>query len=296
MLAWHSLAAAPVDVLRDCAAKTPPELSGIKGLEEMCPQLEGALDGLGLEQILYDDWRERLNRDALQDLANLADGYGGSRPQDSPDLEALPRILDALAREQAPASPSWWEAFKAWLRTWFGSHSETLSRLDRWLESLGGSVTLSKVISYSSVALVLLAAAAVIVNELKAARRVRGARQKARVAAKLEVAADPAGVAGEPAALADRLSLTLRRLVDRLLQTRRLDSERSLTHRELVVRSVFDSDAQRAIFARVAHSAEAAMYGPANGSTEPLAAVIEEGCQLLAQLSAAPMPPVSGAP
>lgn len=294
MLACASLAAAPIDVLRDCAAQAPPELAGIKLLGERCPQLEGALAELGLEAILYDGWRERLNRDALQDLANLADGYAGSRPQHPPGLEALPGILKALAREQTPATASWWEAFKAWLRTWLGDHSESLSRFDRWLEGLG-SVTLSKVISYSMVALVLLAAAAVIVNEWRAAGRVRGERDAARAAAaRLHIAADAAATGPEPAALADRLAVLLRRLVERLMQTRRLDSERSLTHRELVTRSVFDSDTQREVFTRVARTAESVLYGPASGSPEQLAAVLEEGRSLLAQLSAAP-PPASGA-
>jgi hypothetical protein len=297
MLAGSCLAAAPIDVLRDCAAKAPPELSGIKPLAERCPQLEDALKALGLEETLYDGWREHLNRDGLQDLANLTDAYGATPPPDRPDLKALPAILQALSREQGANSPSWWEAFKAWLRTWLGSHSDSLSWLDRWLERLGGSLTLTKVISYSLVALVLLAAAAVIVNEFKAVGRVRAPRDASRAGARMP-AADPSAAGPEPAALADRLAALLRRLVERLVQTRRLESERSLTHRELVARSVFDIDAQRAVFARVARTAEAVLYGPSSGgpsggAPDQLAAVLEEGRGLLAQLSAPP--PASGA-
>jgi hypothetical protein len=61
-----------------------------------------------------------------------------------------------------------------------------------------------------------------------------------------------------------------------------------------VTRSVFDSDTQREVFTRVARTAESVLYGPASGSPEQLAAVLEEGRSLLAQLSAAP-PPASGA-
>jgi hypothetical protein len=298
MLVGSYVAAAPVEVLRDCAAKIAPELSGIKPLAERCPHLEDALKALGLEEILYDGWRERLNRDALQDLANLAEGYGAATPSNRPDVKALPGVLQALSREQSGNPPSWWEVFKAWLRSWLGSHSDSLSWLDRWLERLGGSITLSKVISYSLVALVLLAAAAVIINEFKAAGRVRGRRDAARAAARLTPATDPAAAGPVPAALADRLAELLRRLVERLVQTRRLESERSLTHRELVARSVFDSDAQRAAFERVARTAESVLYGPSGGdpsggASEQLAAVLEEGRRLLAQLSATP--PASGA-
>ncbi len=292
-LAWVCLAAAPLDVLRDCAAKLPPERVGIKSIAADCPQLEGALADLGLDQMLYDGWRARLNRDALKDLANLADGYGGSRPKNAPDIAALPGILDSMAREQTPTPKSWWDAFKAWLRSWLGRHADSLSWLDRWFEHLGESLTLTKVISYSLVTLVLLAAIAVIVNEFKVAGR-------ARRGADDPTGADPAAQGAQPMApvdsvadnLADKLAALLRRLVDRLMQTRRLDSERSLTHRELVARSVFDSDAQRAAFARVARTAESLLYGshhgPSRESPEVLNAVIEEGRSLLAQLSAPP--------
>jgi methylaspartate ammonia-lyase len=56
---------------------------------------------------------------------------------------------------------------------------------------------------------------------------------------------------------------------------------------------VFDSDAQRAAFERVARTAESVLYGPSGGASEQLAAVLEEGRRLLAQLSATP--PASGA-
>jgi hypothetical protein len=293
ILVWVSLAAAPLDVLRECAAKLPPERTGIKLLEVDCPQLEGALGDLGLNAMLYDGWREHLNRDALNDLANLADGYGGARPNNPPDIAALPGILDAMAREQTPTSKSWWDAFKAWLKGWLGQHADSLNWLDRWFERLGQSVTLTKVISYSLVTLVILAALAVIVNEFKAAGRARRAGHAASVAGGGDPAgADPAAQGAEPIAPADTLAALLRRLVDRLMQTRRLDSERSLTHRELVARSVFDSDAQRAVFARVARTAESLLYGsrlgPARGSPEQLNSVLEDGRTLLAELSAPP--------
>ncbi len=282
MLAGACLAAPPIEVLRGCAARASPELSGIKRLGAECPGLEGALEGLGLPEILYDGWRERLNRDALRDLANLTDDYGGSRPKDAPDVAALPGILQTLTRAQT-AQPSWRDAFKAWLRSW--------NWLDRWLDGINGSVTLTKLISYSLIALVLLAAAAVVVNEFKAAGAVRGARDGARAAARRAAAAAAAAVVPEPSTPADTLAALLGRLVERLMQTRRLDSERSLTHRELVARSVFDSDAQRTAFARVACSAESILYGPRSAAPPGLDAVLEEGRTLLAQLSApAPAP------
>jgi len=296
MLASACLAAAPIDVLRECAAKLPPERAGIKVLAADCPQLDAALADLGLDSMLYDGWREGLNRDALEDLANLVEGYRGAAPANPPDLAKLPEILDALAREQTPTPKSWWDAFKAWLRNWLGEHADSVKWLDRWLDHLGRSPSLTQVISYALVTLVLLAAIALILNEFKAAGRARRARHEAPGARSSGPAA-PADDSPDDRDdnLADNLAALLRRLVDRLMQTRRLDSERSLTHRELAARSVFDSDAQRAAFTRVARTAESVLYGPdqdpSRGSPEQLNSVLEEGRALLAQLSAPPRQP-----
>jgi hypothetical protein len=286
VLAWSWVAGAPIDVVRDCVAKSSPAISGIEDLSVVCPQLEGALRSLGLEQILYDGWQERLNRDALRDLANLAEGYGGSKPGDSPDVTALPGILKALEREQAPLPKSWWDAFRAWFKIWLSHHSETLTWLDRWLDRIGQSATLANVISYSLVALVLTAAVALIVNELKASGAIGRRRDRGSAARKLRHAAVSSGTEGlEPDALADRLADLLRNLVSRLIQTRRLTTERSLTHRELVARSIFDDDSQRAVFATVAGTAELILYGSYGAAPEDLNRVLNEGRALLAQLS-----------
>jgi hypothetical protein len=277
-------AAAPLDVLRDCAASAPSAISGLKDLTAACPQLQDALHSLGLEQILYDGWR--LNRDTLQDLAKLAEDYGGVRPAGAPDAAALPGILKTLAREQTPLPKSWWDVFRAWLRTWLTQHSDALSWLDRWLERIGQSMTMVNVITYSLVALVLAAAGAVIVNELKASgslrRGRRGTARAANESASAAVSSDSAPLAA--VGPADRLKALLRLLVGRLLQTRRLKTERSLTHRELVAQSIFDDESQRAVFARVAGGAEALLYGPRGAAPDQLDRVIQEGQTLLAQL------------
>jgi hypothetical protein len=286
VLAWSWVAGAPIDMVRDCAAKSSDATSGIKGLSAACPELEDALHSLGLEQMLYDGWQERLNRDALRDLANLAEGYGGAKPGDSPDVAALPGILKALEREQAPLSKSWWDVFRAWLKTWLSHHSETLTWLDRWLDRIGQSATLINVISYSLAALVLMAALAVVANELKASGTLRRRRRRTASAAReLKPADFPSADGLEPGALADRLAELLRMLVRRLVQTRRLKAERSLTHRELVARSVFDDESQRTVFAAVAGTAESILYGPYSAAPDQLKKVLHEGRALLAQLS-----------
>jgi hypothetical protein len=280
-----ALAAAPIDVVRDCAANASAQITGAEGLNAACPGLADALQTLGLDRMLYDGWRERLNRDALRDVAKLAADYGGSRPRARPNAAALPGILKGLARDQAPAPKSWWDAFRAWLKTWLEGHdADSLSWLDHWLESLRQSATILNAIVYSLIGLVLIAAAWVVVNELKAAGLMAG-RNRAAPIPRATAAGGVSAIADvEPIALSDRVIVLLRLLVNRLMQTGRLQAERSLTHRELVSRSAFDSESQRAAFAAVASAAESVLYGPHGAPPERLSSVLHEGQALLAQL------------
>jgi hypothetical protein len=277
-------AAAPIDVVRDCAAHAAPEVSGIKALSAACPQLQDALQALGITRIQYDGSQDRLTRDALQDLASLAHTYADPKPGKSPDLAALPGILKALAGEHPPLTKTWWDALRAWL----AQHSDSLDRLGAWLQRIGQSATLLHAITYSLVALVLMAAIFVIVNEVRAngARRRGAQRAPARVSNLAAGSED--SVQSEPVALADKLTALLRELVSRLVQTRRLNRERNLTHRELVAHSAFDSESQRAVFAAVAGTAESIVYGPRGATPEDLNTALAGGRALLAQISLPP--------
>ena len=279
--------AEPLDVLRDCAAHASAQISGVKDLEAACPGLEAAMQSLGLDRILYDGWRDRLNEDALRDVSKLAHVYGEPKPAVGPDVTALSGILKNLARDQAPAPKSWWDAFMAWLKSWLRSQdADSLSWLDRWLDRMRQSVTLLNAILYSLIGLVVIGAGWIVINELRAAGllgRKRG-RPAAMPSGRSAAAGGPANLDSEPAALADRIGALLRRLVNRLVQSGRLKSERSLTHRELVVQSAFDSEAQRAVFAEVAGSAESILYGTRGVPPERLSSVLRDGEILLAQL------------
>ncbi len=289
MLACARGFTAPLDDLRECAAHASPALAGIKSLATQCPRLNDSLAALGIPPMLYDGWQESLNRDALGDLVKLAETYGGSAPTAAPDIAALPGVLEALQGDRPPAPKSWWDAGIAWFKGWLSRHSDSFNRLDRWLDQIGRATTLFEWITYGLMALVLVAAFFVVANELKAAGALRRRRSAAKPASTRR---DPAVHAGEsagmePAALSRRLAELLRAIVSRLVQTGRLTAERSLTHRELVARSVFDSDSQRAVFAAVAGRAEAMLYGAQAGPLEDLDRTLREGSLLLAHIEEA---------
>ena len=278
--------AAPLDIIRDCAAKVPAELSGIKSLDAACPGLEAAIRARGLDRMLYDGWREQLRRNSLQDVSTLSGMYSEPKPAAGPDTAALPGILKSMAREQGPVAKSWWDAFKAWLNSWFQSHDpDSLSWLDRWLDRVRESASLLGVVLNSLIGLVVIFAGWVVFNELKAAGfMVRRRGGTAPVIFSATRPDDAVNLNLEPISLPERVAALLRLLVSRLMRTGRLRSERSLTHRELVTRSTFDSEAQRAVFAAVAGSAESILYGAHDASAEHLDNVLRDGQILLAQL------------
>lgn len=269
-------AAAPIDVLRACAVNASPEASGIEALGEACPELSKALESLGLAPMLYDGWRGQLNRDALRDLANLAQNYSRPKPGDSPDIALVPGIVKALAREQVSVRISWWEAFGTWLKTWLANHLDITS----WFERIRRSATLFRLMAYGLVALLSAAAAFVIWTQWRSGGLMR---RRPPAASAASPPAD-SGVCTEPGFAAGPTEL-LRAIVDCLMQSGRLRTERSLTHRELVARGVFDDDSQRAVFAAVAGAAESTLYGPRGEPPQRASALLEDGRALLAQLS-----------
>lgn len=290
LLASSGIAAAPVDVLRQCAATASPAAAGVQALEGTCPELSSALESLGLDETLYGDWRRKLTPGALRDVVQLMGYYSGSK-RHAPDTSVLPGILDSLKDQQPPTGGSWWQSLKTRLKQWLAQSDSSLASwlnriLDRWSTQVDLSVTLLRIIAYALTALVAIAAIVVIVRELKAAGSGRRARQAAHATpaasetSETQFNLSPAALPG-----ADGLAALLRALVIRLLQTGRLKAERSLTHRELIVRSAFESDEQRAVFAAVAYGAESDVYGPRRAAVKSWDEVERRGQALLAQLN-----------
>jgi hypothetical protein len=282
------LAAAPLDAVRDCAASAAPSVSGLKDLGAACPELGEALGDLGLDAILYEGWQRNLNVHALQDAIELSERYSKSNWRSAPNTADLPAILQSLQDQQAPPVLSWWQSIKSWLKQWLAHSDSALANwlkglLDRWLGQAEISTGFLQVFVYVVAALTVVAAIVVIVRELRAAgvgRQFRKPRPPATVPGALN---DPFE-AMETAAQTGPAEL-LRLLVTRLLQTGRLRAERSLTHRELIARSAFDSETQRSAFAAVAETAESILYGSVSASAERVEQVTRQGQDLLTQLS-----------
>jgi hypothetical protein len=82
--------------------------------------------------------------------------------------------------------------------------------------------------------------------------------------------------------------MLLRMLVKTLVQSGRLRTERSLTHRELCARANFDDAGQRESFQRVAALAERTVYGSSEVAASEVEPIVTAARKLDAQLRGAP--------
>jgi hypothetical protein len=308
LIATACFAGVPLETVRDCAATASPTVYGLKNLGAVCPGLPAALGELALDKMLYEGWQDKLSAHALRDVIDLSERYSGPRWHGAPDTSTVPGILQGLKDEQAPQVVSWWHSFKNWIKQWLEHSDSAMAKwikhlFDRVLDNTNLSPAFLRAFVYIVTVLTGLAAVFIIVRELKAAgigsrfRRVRSALHSAQDSRELpptdqEASADENTLAG-----------LLRALVKRLLQTGRLTTERSLTHRELIAKTSFDSDAQKTVFAKVARTAERILYGPAletsaesaasatsatpaaPAAPESLESVTRQGRELLLQLS-----------
>ncbi len=292
LIATSSFAGVPLDTVIDCATSASPTLYGLQDLGAACPDLRAALGTLGLDKILYEGWQRKLNVHALRDVIDLSERYSGSGPRwpGVPDTSAVPGILQALQNQQAPQVVSWWHSFKNWIKQWLeNSNSSAAKWIKHLLDGVLGATNLSpgvlQAFVYIVTILTALAAIVVVVRELRAAGVAARFRRKRSAMNSAEDFLGHASMNKESSAVENTPAGVLRALVRRLVETGRLAAERSLTHRELIVRTSFDSEAQKSAFADVAGAAEALLYGSELALPEFLETVTRQGRELLLQLS-----------
>jgi hypothetical protein len=276
-----SAGAAALELVDSCAGSATEDARGVVALESQCPGLEAALREMGVVESLPEGWRDALDRRALGDLASLTHRYRDLPAQAAPDP----------GKEQVKPARSWWDAVKQWLRSQLGQPDDASTPwLKRLLDRIGESAGLIRTITYVLLVLVVIAAVAFVVNELRVAGVLSRRRGSARAG---EVTAALPGVAVAPdiadldaAALRDQPGILMRLLVARLLINGQLQAERNLTHRELVKHSAFADPENRLRFARVTQLAERVLYGAGEADAAQSRAAIADGRGLLLQLQA----------
>jgi hypothetical protein len=292
----YGASSSAAQVLEQCSeADLPMVPDGIRNLQPVCPDLEQALVDLGLAEQLSADWRRRINRTGVRQLAQLVQRYQAQPRSDAPGIAALPQVMQALHLRVAPRS--WWQQFQEWLRSWLREPNRQNSDwLNRLLLHLKLPPTLTRVFGYATIAAVLAMAIWIVWHELKAAGALapRLARERAAAPRRLILTRAIESDLPDLEALPpwQRPAALLAALVAALRQSGRLGVERALTHRELGERGVFDDAAQRARFQRISLLAERQLYGadavrPSESAAPQIAQALADGVALHGQLRAA---------
>ena len=255
-----------IGTLKAGAEPVPPYRRLI--LEEVCPGLAPAVAALPAAGLLSQplDWQTTPNQ--LRDLRALLESFRGQNAGvERFDFAVLPELLARTLQAEPKPTVSWWQRFKEWLAQKLRGSGESDYRwLTEFLKSLDPPDWVADLILRLSVALILLLALAVVVNELRSANLAswlqrRSRRQGASAvpatggAARLtwrDVTHLPAG--RQPAAL---LRLVLEELIERGL----LPDDQSLTNQEMLVRLGTAERAHAAPFAALAAAADSVLFG-----------------------------------
>ncbi len=237
-------------------------------LEEVCPGLAQAVAELPAAGSLSQPLGLQTTPNQLRDLRALLSPYrSASADVELFDFAALPELLARTLQVEPTPPVSWWQRFKDWLAQKLRSSGESDYRwLTEFLKSLDPPYWLADLILRACVAVILLLALAVVVNELRAANlsswlqrrsrtqrpsRVPAATGAARLAWK-DVMNLPPGQ--QPTAL---LRLVLQELIDRGL----LPNDHSLTNREMLARLGVAARVHAAPFAELAAAADSVLFG-----------------------------------
>lgn len=265
----------PLDVIGDCSGSADEETAGLTALEEECPGVTRALEQSGYLPLLSTSERDGLDVYDLSDVLTVDDWYADhDSAAREPDVAALGPILQALRAQQPERPLTWLERLRRWLRSMADRpERDSDNWFSRWLDKTHVTEVVATTLLFGVLALILALTILVIVNELRAAGvfRKRLATEADGIATGNAAAAVDAAVDVDSLPPDRKASMLLRMLVTTLVQSGRLRTERSLTHRELCARANFDDAEQRESFKRVAALAERTVYG----SSEVPAAEVE---------------------
>lgn len=253
----------PRAVMTRCASQVDAKLTGISALSRSCPDVRDALDQLHVTGFLPSGWQKTLTASGLADVGELVRRYAGPPASEAPKTTGLRSIAAGLLPQPPPAT--WLQRITAWIR-----HS--LQPLGQWLRSLGAEFQHPRhpqAVFYGVAALLLLAVAALLAVELRGTGLIRPLRRAGLPPRRRPIAASSTesldALSPEPdwARLREHPARLLRLLVATLTRAHRLERDRHLTCRELETEARFETELERAGFARVARLAERELYGPA---------------------------------
>lgn len=293
-------ATAQDDWIDTCISRLDPQTDiGFERVVSRCPELPRRLADSGWAAWMPRDWQSPgndLSAASLRELRTSVTRELATRsviPQLS--VDTLRPILAELG-EQDRKRESPWHRFQAWLRDLLDQRDNESS--DGWvagsLSRLAQSDGLARVISWICLALVVVMAVSVVLNELRMAgvfrrvrpvRRGRGGRDVHKTESRVLQWSD---VQGAP--IEDRPRLLLELIVSRLVAEGKLPPADGLTVRELVRGAALGNSPDGELLREVALAAERIRYSGERASDDSIQQIMERGRLLLGNLEAGALP------
>jgi hypothetical protein len=271
---------------------------GFERISARCPQLARHMHGADWAAWLPAGWNDPYNDVSARSLVQLQmlvvrelAVRTGTR---TPAVAGLrPILADFAVRNQQGSG--WWARFEKWLHTVLAA-SEPHPRsggFDRLAGRVSVSQAVIELVTYGTLACIVVLAGFIVVNEWRVAGiyRRRGAGSEGAKDAYGEASRLLSWQDVERAAPTDKARVLLELLALRLTAARRLPASGALTVRELMRAAQLQDAVDRERLFEVAFAAERLRFSAESLPSETLAAVIERGRELLQRLSAAAVPP-----
>ena len=254
-----------------------------------CPNLAAALEKSGVEDWLPQGWKEvrnNLSAGSLTELRSLIDReLAAHATERKPRVEALNEVLAGLG-DQHRATNGTWLRFKRWLRELLERHDREDHEdwFDRMVHRVGLSDAIGEVVTYISLAAMVVLALIVVLNELRAAGllgRRSQADANARDADLAMLRAIPTVSEIEHAPLVERPRMLLELIAAKLTAIRRLPPANGMTVRELSDAVNLEADQDRERLDTLAATAERARYAESDVPPAALESAYARGRELL---------------
>jgi hypothetical protein len=277
---------------------------GYERIAARCPELIRRLDDSGWSGWLPRDWKQPgndLSAGSLRELRVLITReLATHRVARAPRIERLNSVLMSLERMDHERR-GWWARTQAWLRDVFERREQTSDDgwLNRMIAQIGASQAVLELIAYAALALVVLLAGFIVVNELRSGvvfGEARG-RQATRRAPPGTNRRD--GLTWDDvqmAAFRHKPRLLLELIATRLTEESCLPPARGLTVRELTRAARLPDERDRERLAELALASERVRFSDTEVSADNIEAAVESGRTLLERISARAADLQSGRP
>jgi hypothetical protein len=279
--------------LDECAAQLDPSVDvGYERVAARCPGLTATLEHSAWAPWLPPGWKaphNLLNAEGLRALhASLVRESAAAPGSLILHPQHVRSVLERI-RQPEHAAEGWWARVKRWLRALFTPQPQA----DKgWLRRLLGDVSIDRavlrLVAALSIALLVLLAVALVVNELRVAGLLRRRPGRATPRYTGRVAGGAAGLrdvdGAEPRA---QPALLLELIAARLVAQERLPPARAFTVREVLRRVRLADAGARVRLGELAAVSERLRYDTSEVAAPVLAAAVLGGRELLAALQPA---------